>query len=205
LGGTCVNSGCTPTKSMVASARVAALARRGASYGIHIGSLSVDLAAVRQRKLGIVEGARSGFERQLTAAHAATQRLDLLRGAAHFIGPKTLEVQLTSGQTRQVTAPQIFLYCVLQPERLTIPGIERVPVLDSTSIMELTTVPDHLLIIGSGYIGLEFGQMFQRFGSQVTLIQRNPRVLMREDEDVSEAVAAMLREEGISILTSTTP
>src|SRR5262245_34952938 len=102
LGGTCVNTGCTPTKTMVASARAASLARRSADFGIRIGSVLVDLAAVRQRKQGIVEGARSGFERQLAAAHASTQRLDLLRGAAHFISPRTLEVQLTSGQTQQI-------------------------------------------------------------------------------------------------------
>src|SRR5262249_32564554 len=136
--------------------------------------MSVDLLVVRQRKQGVVKGARSGFERQLTAAQASTHGLDLLRGAAHFIGPKTLEVQLTSGETQQITAPQIFLDVGLRPEPLTIPGIERVPVLDSTSIMELTTIPDHLLIIGSDYIGLEFGQMFCRFGSQVTIIQAIP-------------------------------
>ncbi len=205
LGGTCVNVGCTPTKTMVASARVAHLARRGADYGVRTGPISVDLPTVRERKQAIVEGARSGFTTRITAAQAATDGLELLLGEAHFVGPETLEVQLTNGETQQITAPLIFLDVGLRPEQLTITGVEHVPVLDSTSIMELDTLPDHLIIIGSGYIGLEFGQMFRRFGSQVTLIQRNPRLLMGEDDDVSEGVAEILREEGITILTNTTP
>jgi pyruvate/2-oxoglutarate dehydrogenase complex dihydrolipoamide dehydrogenase (E3) component len=201
LGGTCVNVGCTPTKTMVASARLAYLARRGADYGVHTGPIAVDLPAVRQRKQSIVEGARSRLEGLLNAAPG----LDLLLGEAHLIAPKMLEVQLKSGETQQITAPLIIINVGARPEQLTIKGVERVPVLDSTSIMELDTVPDHLLIIGSGFVGLEFGQMFRRFGSQVTLIQRTPRLLMREDEDVSEGVAAILREEGITVLTETTP
>jgi pyruvate/2-oxoglutarate dehydrogenase complex dihydrolipoamide dehydrogenase (E3) component len=200
LGGTCVNVGCTPTKTMVASARVASLARRGADYGVHTGPIAVDLPAVRTRKEGIVEGARSRLEGLLNAPG-----LDLLLGEAHFIAPKTLEVHLKSGERQHITAPMIFINVGDRPEPLTIEGVERVPMLDSTSIMELDTVPDHLLIIGSGFVGLEFGQMFRRFGSQVTLIQRTPRLLMREDEDVSEGVAEILCEEGITVLTKTTP
>ena len=201
VGGTCVNVGCTPTKTMVASARVAYLARRGVDYGVHTGPISVDLQAIRQRKQGIVEGARSAFESLIKA----TQGLDLLIGEAHFIAPKTLEVHLKDGETREITAPLIFIDTGARPEPLTIKGIESASVLNSTTIMELDTLPEHLFIIGSGYIGLEFGQMFRRFGSQVTLIQHNLRLLMSEDEDVSDDIVKILREAGITVLTATTP
>jgi len=201
VGGTCINVGCTPTKTMVASARVAYLARRGADYGVYTGPVAVDLPAVRQRKQGIVEGARSDLE----SCIAATPGLDLLRGEAHFIAPKTLEVSLKSGETQQLTAPLIVIDTGDRPEPLTIKGIESVSVLNSTTIMELDTLPEHLLIIGGGYIALEFGQMFRRFGSQITLMQRRPRLLMSEDEDVSEEIARILREDGIRVLTNTTP
>jgi pyruvate/2-oxoglutarate dehydrogenase complex dihydrolipoamide dehydrogenase (E3) component len=186
---------------MVASACLAYLARRGADYGIHIGPISVDLQAVRTRKQGIVEGARFGYESRLTAA----QGVDLLRGEAHFLAPKTLEVALKGGETREITAPLIFIDTGDRPEPLAIKGAESVSVLDSTTIMELDTLPEHLLIIGGGYIGLEFGQMFRRFGSQVTIIQRGPRLLMSEDEDVSDEITTILCEDGITVLTGTTP
>ena len=205
LGGVCVNVGCTPTKTMVASARVAYLARRGADYGVHAGPISVDIQAVRQRKQAIVEGARNGFESRLSAAQEATHALDLLRGEANFIAPKTLEVQLQSGGTQQITAPLIFINAGARPAPLTIKGAECVPVLNSTTIMELKTLPDYLFVIGGGYVGLEFGQMFRRFGSQVTIIQRNPRLLPHEDEDVCEAIAELFRQDGITVLTGTTP
>jgi pyruvate/2-oxoglutarate dehydrogenase complex dihydrolipoamide dehydrogenase (E3) component len=198
LGGTCVNTGCTPTKTMVASARVAYLARRGADYGVHTGPISVAMPEVRQRKQGIVEGARSRVESLVTD-------VDLLLGTAHFIAPRTLEVQLKSGETPHITAPLIIINVGGRPAPLSIPGIDSVSVLDSTSIMELDMIPNHLLIIGSGYVGLEFGQMFRRFGSQVTIIQRNPRLLMGEDEDVSDYVTQIFREDGITVLTETTP
>src|SRR5260370_2162998 len=174
LGGVCVNVGCTPTKTMVASARVAYLARRGADYGVHTGPISVDMHAIRTRKQGIVEGARSAFKSRIEA----TQELDLLLGCANFLAPKTLEVSLKGGQTREITAPLIVIDTGDRPEQLKIKGAESVSVLNSTTIMELDTLPEHLLIIGGGYIGLEFGQMFRRFGTQVTIIQRLPRFLM---------------------------
>jgi pyruvate/2-oxoglutarate dehydrogenase complex dihydrolipoamide dehydrogenase (E3) component len=201
VGGTCINVGCTPTKTMVASARIASLARRGAEYGIHTDPISVDLQAIHQRKQGIVEGARLDLESRIEA----TQGLDLLRGLAHFIAPKTLEVHLKDGETREITAPLIFINTGARPEQLAIKGVESVSVLDSTTIMELDTLPEHLLIIGGGYIALEFGQMFRRFGSQVTLIQHSLRLLMNEDADVSDAIAKIFREDGITVLTATTP
>src|SRR5260221_7683672 len=187
VGGTCIQVGCTPTKTMGASARVAYLARGGADYGIHTGPISVDMQAVRKRKQGIVEGARLDLESRIKA----TQGLDLLMGEAHFIAPKTLEVYLKGGETQQITAPMIFIDAGDRPKQLTIKGVESVSVLNSTTIMELDTVPEHLLIIGGGYIALEFGQMFRRFGSQVTIIQRSPRLLMSEDEDVSDAIGLL--------------
>src|SRR5207253_4292133 len=119
VGGTCINVGCTPTKTMVASARVAYLARRGVDYGVHTGPISVDMQVVRKRKQGIIEGARSAFESRIKA----TQGLDLLMGEAHFIAPKTLEVHLKSGQTQQITAPMIFINTGARPKQLTIKGV----------------------------------------------------------------------------------
>ena len=203
VGGTCINVGCTPTKTMVASARVAYLARRGALYGVHTGPISVDLQAVRERKQGMIEGARNNFKSRITAVQGLD--LDLLRGEAHFTAPKMLEVSLADDETREITAPLIFIDIGTRPKQLTIKGVENVSVLNSTTIMELGTLPEHLLIIGGGYIGLEFGQMFRRFGSQVTIIQQSPRLLMNEDDDVSDEVTKIFREDGITVLTGTTP
>jgi pyruvate/2-oxoglutarate dehydrogenase complex dihydrolipoamide dehydrogenase (E3) component len=201
VGGTCINEGCTPTKTMVASARVAYLARRGADYGVHTGPVTIDMVKVRQRKRDIVDSFRSGSERSIERAAG----LDLLMGEASFTGPKTLEVLLNAGETRQLTASTIFINAGERPAKLALAGIENVPTLDSTSIMELDTVPEHLLIIGGGYVGLEFGQMFRRFGSQVTVIQRGAFLLSREDPDVAGEVANILREDGIEVLLETKP
>src|SRR5271168_2733089 len=165
VGGTCVNEGCTPTKTMVASGRVAYLARRGADYGVNTGPISVDLAKVRQRKREIVESFRSGNERRLTG-----ENLELIYGLAHFTGPKTLHIDLREGGTRTLEADWIFLNTGLRAAMPKIDGIDGVPCLTNESIMELDSVPDHLIVIGGGYIGLEFGQMFRRFGSRVTVI-----------------------------------
>jgi pyruvate/2-oxoglutarate dehydrogenase complex dihydrolipoamide dehydrogenase (E3) component len=200
LGGVCVNRGCTPTKTMVASARVAYQARRGADYGLRIGPVAVDMAAVRERKRAMVAGARQNY-----ASHLPKDGLDLIAGEAHFTGPKTVEIALKDGGTRQISAPVVVIDTGTRPRPLTIPGATDVPLLDSTSIMELDEIPEHLIILGGGYIGLEFGQMFRRFGSEVTIIQTGPRLMMIEDDDVSDAVAAILREDGITVLTSATP
>src|SRR6478609_6469006 len=181
VGGACVNTGCTPTKTMVASARLAYQARRGAEYGVRIGPVSVDLAAVRERKRAMVSGARQNYANRL-----AQDRLDLIEGEAHFRAPKTVEVALTDGRTRQISAPVIVIDTGTRPRPLAIPGAGDVPVLDSTSIMELDELPERLIVVGGGYIGLEFGQMFRRFGSEVTIIQRSARLLKIEDEDVSD-------------------
>jgi pyruvate/2-oxoglutarate dehydrogenase complex dihydrolipoamide dehydrogenase (E3) component len=200
LGGTCVNTGCTPTKTMVASARLAHQARRAAEYGVRVGPVSVDLAAVRERKRAMVAGARQNYASRLTQ-----DGLDLIAGEARFTGPKTVEIALKNNVTRQISAPVIVIDTGTRPKPLAIAGADDVSVLDSTSIMELAELPQHLIILGGGYIGLEFGQMFRRFGSKVTIIQHSARLLTNEDEDISDEVAAILREDGITVLTSSTP
>jgi pyruvate/2-oxoglutarate dehydrogenase complex dihydrolipoamide dehydrogenase (E3) component len=201
VGGTCINEGCTPTKTMVASARVAYMARRSADYGVHTGPVSVDMVRVRQRKRDIVESFRQGSQQRIEGAKG----VELLMGAAHFTGPKTLEVHMNAGEARQVTAPTIFLNTGARPSTPDIAGIENVPALNSTTIMELDVVPEHLLIVGGGYIGLEFGQMFRRFGSQVSIIHRGKHLLMREDPDVAEAIATLLVEDGIGLHLEASP
>jgi pyruvate/2-oxoglutarate dehydrogenase complex dihydrolipoamide dehydrogenase (E3) component len=200
LGGVCVNRGCTPTKTMVASARLAYQARRGAEYGVRTGPVSVDLAAVRERKRAMVAGARENY-----ASRLAQDGLDLIEGEARFSGPKTVTVALTAGGTREISAPVIVIDAGTRPRPLSIAGAGDVPVLDSTSIMELDQVPEHLIILGGGNIGLEFGQMFRRFGSAVTIIEGAPRLMMLEDDDVSDEIAAIFREDGVTVLTSSVP
>ena len=199
VGGTCVNEGCTPTKTMVASARVAYLARRAADYGVLAGPVTVDMAKVRQRKRAMVDRFRNSSQRHIEQ----TEGVDLLFGEARFVGPKTVEVQLNDGGVRQLTADKIFINTGGRPVNPSIEGLDRLPVLNSTTIMELDVLPEHLLVLGGGYIGLEFGQMFRRFGSRVTIIQRGERLLAREDADVAEAVAQILREDGIEVLLNT--
>ncbi len=198
VGGTCINEGCTPTKTMVASARVAYLARRAAEYGVATGSVAVEMAAVRARKRAVVESFRASSESRIEE----TSGLELIRGEARFTGPKSLAVAGADGN-REITAELIVLDVGTRPLPPPLPGLENVPALDSTSIMELDIVPDHLLVLGGGYVGLEFAQMFRRFGSEVTVIQRGPRLLGQEDDDVAEAVAAILREDGIEVVLET--
>ena len=200
LGGVCVNRGCTPTKTMVASARLAYQARRGAEYGVRTGPVSVDLAAVRERKRVMVAGARENY-----ASRLAQEKLELIEGEARFSGPKMFEIALTGGGTRQISAPLVVIDTGTRPRPPAITGADDIAVLDSTSIMELDEIPKHLIVLGGGYIGLEFGQMFRRFGSEVTIVQRDTRLMMIEDEDVSDGVAEILRDDGVTVLTSASP
>lgn len=196
VGGTCVNEGCTPTKTMVASARVAYLARRGAAYGVNAGSVSVNELKVRERKRAIVDSFRGGSQRRIEQ----TKGLELIFGSARFSGPDSVEVQLNSGGVRQLSAPNIFINTGTRPSRPQLAGLESVPTLDNASVMELDIVPEHLLVIGGGYIGLEFGQMFRRFGSKVSIVHSHPQLLTREDADVAEEIAKILIEDGIDLL-----
>ncbi len=200
VGGTCINEGCTPTKTMVASARAAYVVRRSADFGVQTdGPVSVDMTVVRKRKRDIVDSFRSGSKSRLEKS----ENVDLLMGEATFIAPKAVEVHLNDGSVRQLTADLFFINSGERPSVPPLEGIENVPYLNSTSIMELAEVPEHLLVIGGGYIGLEFGQMFRRFGSKVTIVQRGKQLLAREDSDIAEEVEKILREDGIEILLET--
>ena len=198
VGGTCINEGCTPTKTMVASGRVAYLAARAADYGVHTGPVSVDLKKVRQRKRNIVESFRSGGEGRIRKA----ENLELIFGEASFEGPKKLVVKMKDGGERELSADRIFINAGTRASRPEVEGLENVHSLDNESIMELETVPDHLLVLGGGYIGLEFGQLFRRFGSRVTIVQSGAQLLAREDPDIAEEVTKILREDEIEILLS---
>lgn len=199
IGGTCINVGCTPTKTMVASARVAYLARRGKEYGVHLpdnGQVRVDLETVRNRKRSIVNSFRGGSERRLRSA----KNLDWITGIAKFITPHELEISASSGsEKRVISADRIFIDTGCYPSPLTIAGADTVDVLNSTTVMELASVPEHLIVIGGGYVGCEFSQMFRRFGSEVTIVQRAPKLLGREDQDVADGVRDIFVEDGITI------
>ncbi len=199
IGGTCINVGCTPTKTMIASGRVAYLARRGADYGVQIGPVSIDQGRIRRRKRDIVDSFRDGSESRLVSTVGVT----LLHGEGSFNDAKSVDVHLYDGGTMRLHADLVVINTGERPAHPNLPGIDDVPYLDSTSIMELDRVPDHLLVLGGGYIGLEFGQLFRRLGAAVTIVQRGARLLAREDADVSEAVADILREDGIEVLTGT--
>ena len=195
VGGTCINRGCTPTKTMVASARAAYMARRGADYGVHLGPVTVDMGRVRERKRAIVQSWREGGEKRLEKAH-----VELIRGEASFTGPRQIRVALHGGGERQLSAAQFFINTGTHSGTPAIEGLNTVPYLDNESIMELDYVPEHLVILGGGYIGVEFSQMFRRFGSQVTVIQSGPQLLREEDQEVAEEVVKILRQDGIEIL-----
>jgi pyruvate/2-oxoglutarate dehydrogenase complex dihydrolipoamide dehydrogenase (E3) component len=196
VGGTCVNEGCTPTKTMIASARVAYLARRSADYGVLGGSISMDMTRVRQRKRDIVKRFRGGSEERLDK----TPNLELIRGSASFMSPRSLRVQLVEGGQRVISAGKMFINAGARPAVPELDGLVDVPFLDSTSIMELDQLPEHLLVLGGGYVGLEFAQMFRRFGSRVTIIQSAGQLLGREDSDVAQEIANIMSQDGIEVV-----
>ena len=188
FGGTCVNVGCVPTKTLVASARALHQARRGAEFGFDAGPIRVDMARIKARKDSIVGASRAGVEAWLRGL----KQTEVIVGDARFVAPATLEVA-----GRRLTAPRIFLNVGGRSVRPDLPGIDSVPTLDNTSIMELDRVPEHLVIVGGSYIGLEFAQMMRRFGAEVTVVERSARLLPREDEDVSDGIRAILEAEGV--------
>ncbi|MBT9465262.1 FAD-containing oxidoreductase [Hydrogenophaga sp.] len=188
FGGTCVNVGCVPTKTLVASARAVRQAQRGAEYGFDTGDIRVNMARVKARKEGIVLHSRQAVEAWMRGlAHT-----EVITVEARFVAPATLQVN-----GRQLTAPRIFLNVGGRSVRPDLQGIDDVPTLDNVSIMELATVPEHLVIVGGSYIGLEFAQMMRRFGAQVTVVERSARLLPREDADVSDGIREILQAEGV--------
>jgi pyruvate/2-oxoglutarate dehydrogenase complex dihydrolipoamide dehydrogenase (E3) component len=191
FGGTCVNTGCTPTKALVASAYAAHLARRAGDYGVTLGGpVGVDMQAIKARKDAIVSPSRRGVERSLRSLEGCT----VYEGHARFVADKKVAV---NGSV--VDADRIFINVGGRASVPPIPGLDQVPYLTNSSMMDVDFLPAHLIILGGSYIGLEFAQMYRRFGSEVTVIELAPRLIPREDEDVSHAVAAFLSEEAIDV------
>jgi pyruvate/2-oxoglutarate dehydrogenase complex dihydrolipoamide dehydrogenase (E3) component len=193
FGGTCVNDGCTPTKTLVASAQVAHVARRAREYGVRIaGAVDVDMKAVKARKDAISERSRKGVENWLRGM----ERCTIFWGSARFTGPKQVEV---NGES--LAADKIFINVGGRPSVPPIPGLDQVPYLTNVSMMGVDFLPAHLVILGGSYVGLEFAQMYRRFGSAVTVIEALPRLVAREDEDISAELAQILQREGIMVRT----
>ena len=192
FGGTCVNTGCTPTKTLVASAYAAHVARRGADYGFSAGEIKVDMKRVKARKDEIAGASTRGVERSLRNLENCTVHT----GHARLRSPREVEVG-----NEVLQSEKIFLNVGGRATTSGIAGLDQVPFLTNSSMMDVDFVPRHLLVVGGSYIGLEFGQMYRRFGSEVTIVEMGPRLIGREDEDVSAAVAAFLGREGIAVRT----
>jgi pyruvate/2-oxoglutarate dehydrogenase complex dihydrolipoamide dehydrogenase (E3) component len=195
FGGTCVNVGCTPTKTLVASAYAAYLARRAADYGVTIGGpVSIDMKLVKARKDGVVAASRDGLESWLRH----TEGLTVVQGHARFVSPHEV-----TAASETFTAPHIFINTGARPVIPEIPGVDAIPYLTSSTILDLDVVPDHLVVIGGSYVGLEFAQIYRRFGSAVTVIEAGPRLIGREDPEISDAVREILEREGIQVRVGT--
>jgi pyruvate/2-oxoglutarate dehydrogenase complex dihydrolipoamide dehydrogenase (E3) component len=191
FGGTCVNSGCTPTKTLVASAYAAHLARRAADYGVTVaGTVAVDMKAVKARKDAVVDASRNGLERSLKSLKGCT----VYQGHARFVGPKELKVG-----NDVLRADNIFINVGGRALVPPIRGLDQVPYLTNSSMMDVDFLPPHLVVLGGSYVGLEFAQVYRRFGSEVTVVELGPRLVAREDEDVSHAIADILKDESIDI------
>jgi pyruvate/2-oxoglutarate dehydrogenase complex dihydrolipoamide dehydrogenase (E3) component len=191
VGGTCVNTGCMPTKTMVASAYAAHLARRSADFGVAIaGGITVDMKRVHARAATVTRDARSGLESWLSGM----ERCTLIRGHARFVGPHEVEID---GET--LTAAKIFINVGGRAAVPDMPGIDRITYLTNTGMVALDHVPEHLVVIGGSYVGIEFGQMFRRFGAKVTIVETAPRLVSREDPDISAAIRDILESEGIAV------
>ena len=191
FGGTCVNTGCTPTKTLIASAYAAHVVRRAADYGVRVeGTINVDMKAVKARKDAVVAPSRNGVERSLKTLQGCT----VYQGHGRFVAEKKVAVN-----DAELSADRIFLNVGARATIPPIPGLDQVPYLTNSSMMDIDFLPAHLVILGGSYIGLEFAQAYRRFGSEVTVIELGPRLIVREDEDVSRAVADFLNDEGIDV------
>jgi len=194
FGGTCVNTGCMPTKTLIASAYAAHLARRAADYGVMLDAPPrIDMARVKARADAVSAKARAGVENWLRGMKGCT----VINGHARFVAPDTVSV----GEER-LTAPRIFIDVGGRAAVPPLPGVDQVPYLTNTSLLALDRLPEHLIIIGGSYIGLEFAQMYRRFGAEVTIVEKEQRLVAREDEDVSQAIREILEGEGITMRLS---
>jgi pyruvate/2-oxoglutarate dehydrogenase complex dihydrolipoamide dehydrogenase (E3) component len=193
FGGTCVNTGCTPTKTLIASAQVAQYARRAAEYGVELeGAVRVNMTKVKARADAVAAASRTGLERWLRGMKGCT----VIQGHAHFEGPDRVRVG-----DEQLTAARVFVNVGGRPLVPDLPGVDQVAFLTNRTMLELDRVPEHLVVVGGSYVGLEFAQMHRRFGAKVTIVERQPRLIGREDPDISEAVREILAGEGIAIRT----
>ena len=191
FGGTCVNTGCTPTKTLVASAYAAHVVRRAADYGVRVeGAVKVDMKAVKARKDAVVAASRDGVEQSLKTLEGCT----VYEGHGRFVAEKKVAVNAS-----ELAADRIFINVGARAVIPPIPGLDDVPYLTNSSMMDVDFLPAHLIILGGSYVGLEFAQAYRRFGSEVTVVEAAPRLIAREDEDVSQAVADFLKEEGIDV------
>jgi probable pyridine nucleotide-disulfide oxidoreductase len=195
IGGGCINLACIPTKTFITSARLVHSIRRAAEYGIKVEGVSVDWLGVRKRVEGVVSEMRALNLKNFTSLPS----LDFTLGTGRFLGPRRVEVSQNDGVVRQLTSNRIFIDTGTRPAIPEIPGLADIPVLTSDTIQQLDAVPSHLLVLGAGYIGLEFAQMMHRFGSKVTVFERGGQILSREDAEVAEALANCLRREGVEI------
>ena len=191
FGGTCVNTGCIPTKTLIASARVAHMARRAMEYGVGIdSSITVDMKRVKERKDAVVRRSNEGVEKWLRG----TENLTVYKGHARFEGPRQLRIA-----DQLIEADQIFINVGARANVPPLPGLDQVSYFNNSTMMKVDFVPEHLIVVGGSYVGLEFGQMYRRFGSEVTIVEMGPRLVRREDEDVSEAIREILENESIHI------
>jgi pyruvate/2-oxoglutarate dehydrogenase complex dihydrolipoamide dehydrogenase (E3) component len=192
-GGTCVNTGCIPTKTLVASAKVAAMARRAAEYGVRVaGPVRMDMAAVKARMRAVAGRSHDGVVKSLERS----ERITFVRGHGAFVAPDTVSV---NGEL--LRSKRVFLNVGARAAAPDMPGADSVPHYDNSSFLDLDELPAHLIVVGGSYVGLELGQVYRRFGSEVTVVQRGPRLIPREDEDVSAAVRGFLEAEGVVVRT----
>lgn len=195
LGSTCVNVGCTPTKVLAFAARVAYLAKRGAEYGVQTGAIEINWPTIVARKQKIVDD----FRQEICDSLSQTPNIEMIFGVAHFSGSRQIEVLLNEGGTRLLQGDKIILAVGARLQVPPIDGLDNVPFLDEGQLLDLPELPEHLLILGGGYLGVEFGQMLRRFGSKVTIIEASAQLLGHEDEDIASELAKLLHEDGIEI------
>jgi pyruvate/2-oxoglutarate dehydrogenase complex dihydrolipoamide dehydrogenase (E3) component len=191
VGGSCVNYGCTPTKTMVASAKAIHMARRGDEFGFSTGNVEVDYNRIRQRMNTIRNESSEGLEKWMNT----TKNVTLIKEWGAFVGPKTIRAG-----NEEITGENIYINTGTKPFAPPIKGLDNVPWMDSARLLDLPELPKHLIIIGGGYIGVEFGQVYRRFGSEVTIVQRGDQLMPREDEDIASAIQTILEDEGITVL-----